>query len=250
MSKDDFFIGWESETPARDRRTFLAAGLTLSAAALAGGAGIAKLQSAPGAGTWDQGNVRSFTGVATAYPYASLRTRDVDGQERTVFLSCLGKCGVTTRISSYAGQAVTVQGTLIQRGKHAMISVIDGIDWIMPNPSVEVTEQNPPAIEARGQVNLSGLIIDTKCWFGAMRPSEGKVHKGCASLCIRGGIPPALLTKDAKGRSRLLIMTEQDQAFGEGILPFVADPVRVAGELRSRGGVLFLDSTSAQIKRI
>ena len=80
MSKDDFFIGWESETPARDRRTFLAAGLTLSAAALAGGAGIAKLQNAPGAGTWDQGNVRSFTGVATADPYAALQTRDVDGQ--------------------------------------------------------------------------------------------------------------------------------------------------------------------------
>ena len=28
---------------------------------------------------------------------------------------------------------------------------------------------------------------------GAMKPGDGKTHKGCAALCLRGGIPPALM---------------------------------------------------------
>ena len=39
-----------------------------------------------------------------------------------------------------------------------------------------------------------------------MRPASGKVHKGCASLCIRGGIPPAFFARGpgAEGASLAL----------------------------------------------
>jgi len=39
-------------------------------------------------------------------------------------------------------------------------------------------------------VTYVGEIIDPKCWLGAMKPGSGLVHKACAELCIRGGIPP------------------------------------------------------------
>ena len=37
-------------------------------------------------------------------------------------------------------------------------------------------------------------------------PGSGKTHKECASLCLRGGIPPALYVRDRAGRSSLLLL--------------------------------------------
>jgi len=185
--KDDFFIGWAEKMPHADRRSFLGLGAALMVGAAAGGFTIATNQNAPGPGTWNQGDVREFTGVATAEPYAMLRTTNIDGTQKTALLSCLGKCGVAARIDSYEGQLVTIKGSLIQRGRHAMIAVGDGLDWITPAGTAPPADLIFPTPQRIGKVSLAGEILDSKCWFGAMRPSEGKVHKACASLCIRGG---------------------------------------------------------------
>ncbi len=247
MSKTDFFIGWSPDTPKADRRFFLTAGIGLGAAALTGGGLLAAHQNAPGRGTWNQGDVRTFTGIATAEPYAMLRTSDIDGQPKTALLACLGKCGVTARIGSNAGKPVSVRGSLIQRGQHTMIAVVDGIDWIMPATALLPEALAFPVPERLGDVQLQGTILDTKCWFGAMRPSSGKVHKACASLCIRGGIPPAFFAQDTTGKAALMIMADQGQAYSEQVLPFVAEPVRVSADLYRMGDLLMLD---APVKRI
>jgi hypothetical protein len=86
---------------------------------------------------------------------------------------------------------------------------------------------NFPALQALGDVSLAGEILDSKCWFGAMRPSSGKVHKACASLCIRGGIPPAFFARGPANQGALMIMTTGGRAHGPALLELVADPVRV-----------------------
>jgi hypothetical protein len=35
----------------------------------------------------------------------------------------------------------------------------------------------------RGPVELTGEIVDSKCFLGVMVPGSGKTHKECASLC-------------------------------------------------------------------
>ncbi|MEL7480803.1 MAG: hypothetical protein AAGJ29_04525 [Pseudomonadota bacterium] len=251
MSDDDFFIGWSAETPKVDRRFFLSAGLALLAGTGATAGLIAAHQKAPGRGTWNQGDVRTFRGIITGNPYAMLRTTDLDGTPKTALLSCLGKCGVAARIGALEGQPVTIQGSVIQRGPHVMIAVIDGLDWIAPAPPMETDAALAfPAFNALGDVTLSGEILDTKCWFGAMRPSEGKVHKACAALCIRGGLPPAFLATDRENRRRLLIMTDRDAAHGETLLPLVADPVRMSATVKQRGDLLFLDGPVSAIQRL
>lgn len=250
MSKSDFFIGWSPDTPRADRRTFLTAGLALTAGAAGGGAWLASMQNAPGPGTWNQGDVQEFTGITTAEPYAMLRTLDVDGSPKTVPLACLGKCGVAARIGSYAGQVVTVKGSLIQRGPYAMIAVIDGMDWIKAAAETVPANISFPEITSLGDISLKGMIVDTKCWFGAMRPSEGKVHKACASLCIRGGLPPALLAKDKRGNQALMIMTNGGGAHGEDLLPLVAEPVKVTVELKQWGEIYLLDGSVSSIRRL
>ena len=249
MSGQDFFIGW-AETSERDRRFFMKAGLGLMAGTGVMAAGVAALQNRAGKGTWDQGDVREWRGIATSEPYAMLRTADLNGVPHTALLSCLGKCGVAAQIGALAGKPVVVKGSLIQRGPHAMIAVAEDTNWIRADEERAESANAFPSLETIGAMTLRGEILDSKCWFGAMRPSEGKVHKACASLCIRGGLPPAFFARDKKGRGALMIMTDGGAAHGPDLLPFVADPVSVTGQLRRWGEMLVLDGPPSSFRRL
>lgn len=250
MSEEKFFIGWASEIPEKDRRTVLKGSLALVGAGMVGGAILAHQQRPVGPGMWDQGDIRTFTGIATDAPYAMLRTSDISGSPQTALLACTGKCGVSARIRSYAGQHVQVRGSLIQRGRHAMIAVVDDMDWISPVSSDSSTELSFAQAEHVDDISLVGRIVDSKCWFGAMRPAQGKVHKACAALCIRGGIPPAFLVNDRTGNSNLLIMADNGFAYDDTILPLVADPLRVSGRLERRNDLLFLNAKVSDMMRV
>ena len=247
---EPMFIGW-AETPPADRRFFLRAGIGLTTAAGLLGFGVAALQPQPGPGRWDPDAVREWRGIVSAEPYAMLRTNDLGGGPRTALLSCLGKCGVAARIGALAGQAVVVTGSLIQRGPHSMIAVDEVGDWIRAdNKAATDPALAFPAGQPLGEVSLAGEILDSKCWFGAMRPADGKVHKACASLCIRGGIPPAFFARGSSGQGALMIMTASGRAYGPGLLGLVADPVRIRGNVQRVGDLLVLDAPLAQIERV
>lgn len=248
---DPFFIGW-ADTPPADRRFFLRLGLGLVAGTAGLGAGLAALQRAPGAGSWDPDNVREWRGTVSAAPYAMLRSRDLGGGvPRTALLSCLGKCGVAAQIGALEGQPVVVTGSLIQRGQHAMLAVDEQGPWLRRDESAAPDASLAlPAIEALGEVSLTGEILDSKCWFGAMRPSDGKLHKACASLCIRGGIPPAFFARGPAGQSALMIMTDDGRAQGPELLALVADPVQISGRVFRRGDLLLLDTPPSAIRRL
>jgi hypothetical protein len=246
----DFFVGY-APTPAADRRFFLRAGLALMAGTAGLATGFAALQTRPGPGQWDQAALRDWTGVVTGQPYGMLRTLDLDGSPRTALLSCLGKCGVAARLNGLEGQAVRIRGSLIARGGHAMIAVPETeMDWITPLGQPADPALDLPEPEILGEIELAGEILDSKCWFGAMRPSSGKGHKACASLCIRGGLPPALFARDNSGRSALMILTSDGLAHGPDLLPLVADPVRVRGTLKRQGDLLLLDAPVSGMVRL
>ncbi|MEL6724889.1 MAG: hypothetical protein AAFP81_19875 [Pseudomonadota bacterium] len=249
MSKNDFFIGW-AETPKVDRRFFFGAGLALLAGTAATAGGVAALQRSAGPGDWNMGEIREWRGIATAEPYGMLRTLDLDGTPRTALLGCQGKCGVSAKIGALAGKPVIVQGSLIQRGRHAMIAVIDGLDWIREDTGGAIGDLAFPTPEPIMEVSLIGEILDTKCWFGAMRPSSGKVHKSCASLCIRSGLPPAFYVEDPQKQSALMVMTSGGFGHNKDLLPYVADPVRITGQVQRFGDLLILDAPVSAISRL
>jgi len=132
-----------------------------------------------------------------------------------------------------------------------MIAVADGMDWIRPDDSAVFAPPLPfPEPEPLGTVRLAGEILDTKCWFGAMRPSRGKPHKACAALCIRHGIPPALFARDGAGRETLLILTDGGARHDAALLPFVGEPVEITGAARRAGNLLYLDASVNMIRRL
>lgn len=53
------------------------------------------------------------------------------------------------------------------------------------------------ANEVTTPVTLDGELVDSKCYLGTMKPGDGKTHKSCAILCLRGGIPPLFVSKAA-----------------------------------------------------
>ncbi|MEL6387169.1 MAG: hypothetical protein AAFR00_07445 [Pseudomonadota bacterium] len=249
-NRDDFFIGW-ADTPAPDRRFFLAAGVALMVGTAASAGALASRQAPVGSGMWNMGDVREWSGIITANPYPMLRTLDMGGDARTVLLSCLGKCGVAAQIGALEGQRVIVEGSVIQRGPHAMIAVAETLEWVRAAPDAPTDSRLLfPAPQPVDTVTLQGEILDSKCWFGAMRPAEGKVHKACAALCIRGGLPPAFFARNARGDGSLLIMTDQLVAHGEDILPYVADPVELTGRVLRAGNILYLDAPTNALKRL
>jgi hypothetical protein len=87
-----------------------------------------------------------------------------------------------------------------------------------------------------GEVQLTGEIVDSKCYFGVMNPGNGKVHRDCAARCISGGIPPALLVRDAEGRSDTVLLAKWNRE----LLKHIAEPVTLRGRLSTAAGRLML----------
>ncbi len=93
----------------------------------------------------------------------------------------------------------------------------------------------PPVVEL-GRTELTGEIVDTKCYFGVMNPGSGKVHRDCAARCLSGGIPPALLVRDAAGQTMTVLVAN----FRRELLEHVAEPVTLRGRLARSAGRLIL----------
>ncbi|MBC7767435.1 MAG: hypothetical protein H7124_01470 [Phycisphaerales bacterium] len=248
MSKDGFFVGWSAETPRADRRFLLGASLGLIAGGGILGASLAMNRRPIGDGVWDQGTPHTLRGLVSRTPYPVLRTRGLDGEVRSVFLASSGK--TTPNIDArYFDCAVDVSGTLITRGRNAMMAVAD----VQAAPSgFDTGDLGAPTAVDRGPVMLVGEILDAKCWFGAMRPGYGRVHKACAALCARGGLPLAFCQIGAcgDGSDAPLLLDENGLAFGRAVLPLVADPVTIQGRLVAVGDVLQLRASFGSIRRL
>lgn len=236
--KDSFFIGW-GETPRVDRRFLLMASLSLVVGAGVTGALIANEQAPPGDGFWNPGDEREWAGYFVRDPYPALRTRAIDGTARTAYLVSSNKRGVRHRLANAPEGPVVVRGSLIARGKNAMIAVADGDAWMKPQADAPIDDLAAWADEDLGVASYAGEILDSKCWFGAMQPGQGKPHKSCAALCIQGGLPAVFCPQGlcGSGESAPLLTDAQGNAHGPAILPYVADAVLARGRLVKIGDV-------------
>lgn len=226
----DFFVGY-LPTPERDARWTRM--FVVACVMLALGAAVVFNAAAPetGNGVWDTGREVTLEGELVAKPFPMLRVARGDGHAERVLLVEMGKHGADARVAPFARAdgtrvAVKARGYLISRDGQRML---------------ELSEDDPvaaggvlPAVgqpERIGTVELVGEIVDSKCWLGVMKPGEGKTHRDCATLCIRGGIPPSIVCRASDGSVRRALVVGQDGAplSIEVLAPWVARPVRVRG---------------------
>lgn len=249
---DDLFIGW-AKAPAVDRR-FLLGAMPLTLAATTGlGWLVARELDDPGAGRWEQGATHVVEGVLSAKPYPMIRVRDEAAPfgMRSVLIVAQGKCTSGLKLADMDGLPVKASGVLIARKDRRMLEVPLSLNqWLEPLETAAAAVAAPRP-ESLGRARLAGQIMDSKCFFGVMRPGRGKTHKACAALCIRGGIPPSYWARDAEGRESVLLMTDAGGGpMGEAILPFVADPVEAEGELVRVGDLIEFRANAADYRRL
>ncbi|MEM1329581.1 MAG: hypothetical protein AAGG07_03370 [Planctomycetota bacterium] len=231
---DDFYVGYLPVPWGHSR--FLRVAVPVALWVFASVAGVlAFSQRDPGEAVWDTSVVREWTGIVRTDPVPFLETDD-----GPLLIVQVGKIGAQERVSAHADRPAIVRGWSLTRGDRRMIELEPGETAIEPTgPVIEKAATR----ELAETVSISGEIVDSKCFLGAMKPGNGKGHKACAILCIRGGIPAVVVGTDDAGRTTWAVVYAGSPILPEAWLDRVAEPVELAGRLESVGGlpVLRLD---------
>jgi hypothetical protein len=237
---DEFYIGWQAKAPAAfaafvKKYVLLVLPVVIVVAAL-----LAVCQKKFGAGNFEFGTLTQVTGVYSSKPLPCLNVaagRDIFGHTTyiTVPLIGYGKFGAegvmaeieAAQKTPLNNKLVTLKGTLLYNNGKVLLQA-DGND----NSLVNITTSALPAMATHnlGAVTAKGEIIDPKCFFGVMKPGEGKPHKDCAIRCILGGMPPMLRVMDNKGDFTCYIIAGPNGEKINSILKdHIASPVEMQG---------------------
>ena len=177
--------------------------------------------------TFEFQQYRDFRGTLLAGPYPALV---IPGQGLPWLLVGQGKHGVGD-LRQFDGREVQLKGERILRRLDHMIELLPGTLTVRGQ-----SDDPAPATTDLGEVQLTGEIVDSKCYFGVMNPGNGKVHRDCAVRCISGGIPPAFLVRDANGQTVTLLLAN----WKPELLNHIAEPTTIRGRLARSSGRLTL----------
>lgn len=239
---DEFYVGYAPPMPLRlarfVRRVVIAMSCGVVAWAVVLGTGHVALEG----GTFEFGQPKAFAGTVVEHPYPALRLDRPDSTGGPwLLLVAPGKHGADALVGGLDGRHVALIGTRIQRGSNTMIEVEPDSIVSQESSSPSGDPPLPVSQSADSRVELTGEIVDSKCFLGVMVPGSGKTHKDCASLCLRGGIPPAFHVQDRCGNSSLLLMTGTDgEPVGARALDVVGEAVSVTGSVQRQGGWIVL----------
>jgi hypothetical protein len=201
--KRSFYIGYQDRAPKSLARFLRVAIPVIIALALVIGGFISSVQRGFNEGKFELGKSTQFTGFVEQYPIPMLR---VENERKygygNILLIGFGKFGADSTLAemerfhgiSFEENQVTLEGTLIYLGDMRLLELTEKkfslLSWQKGKPISNLEKKFV------GRRQLKGEVIDPKCYFGVMKPGEGKTHRSCAIRCISGGIPPMLKTTD------------------------------------------------------
>ncbi len=220
---NEFYVGYLPVPPGLKR---FARRVAAALGIVAGGVGTLLVlgQNPFTPGAFDYRDYRDFQGVLLTRPYPAL----VVPGGTPWLLAGPGKRGFIPP-AALDGRIVRLRGERIQNGPDRMLEVLGGA----------MSDAGPGSLPGEvdlGRVELTGEIVDSKCYFGVMNPGRGKVHRDCAARCLSGGIPPALVVRDASGIAATVLIAN----FRRELLDHVAEPVTLHGRLARSAGRLIL----------
>ncbi len=255
---DEFFVGY---LPVPVGVARFARGVAVVAlvglAAVAGALASAQRPLGQGQFAWD--SEMEFCGRLQTSPVPGLWTVATAGSAGTPFTGAFsplvgaGKHGPDAQLVAAGDRDLTLRGHRIARYGKQVIEVTGEVP--AAGAALAAAGLAPPAQVALGRHKLRGEIVDSKCWFGVMKPAQGKAHKDCAVRCISGGAPPAFVVRAAGmgggERTLILLLVASDGGSIAGrILDLVAEPVEIEGEVSRLGDQLVFSTDPASIRRI
>ena len=253
-SRDDFYVGYLPDAPqglGRWLRLVIPALLVLVAVVAAI---LVTRQDRFGTGVFEFGVERELTGIVLELPYPTLFVLQSEGsstgaEHEPLLLVALGKHGPSELVGGMHGQPVRARGTLVYRDGRAMLEV-HGAEPLSSEHAGSLSVAPEAGID-RGEVTLTGEIVDSKCYLGVMKPGHTKPHRGCAVRCISGGIPPLLLVVEPDGSARhLLLASTRGEMIHAEVLPFVSERVEITGRVRAYGDLEVLHADPLTYRRV
>jgi len=228
---EDFYIGYYDRVPppVRHHVRRVVVGATIAFLALVGL--IAFRQSPADPGEFGFGITSTFSGTLRELPLPILTTVSTSGVATNYLLVGSGKFGLPAFARGHDGARVQFKGSLIRKGQAVMVEMNDEKSFQIIAPKDEI--QAASAMIPIGRVVLTGELVDTKCYFGVMRPAVGKVHRACAVRCLSGGVPPGLLVRDQSGADVVVMMS------GLGAEKLALDPQWAARTITAEGNLEF-----------
>lgn len=204
----EFYVGWSGGTVSSKKTTlkFFLCFIVLMLVIVS----VFTLFERPFAdSTFSYGELSEMEGELLEEPVVSLRVSDGDSFE-IVPLVGYGKMGPHTALSDLLGKGsfeVRLRGTLIQYKGNKLFELTEGSSSVLNANEIEPSEM---AGSMGSSMEVSGEIVDPKCFFGVMKPGYGKVHKSCAIRCISGQIPPILAIRENGEFMNYYFLTDRD----------------------------------------
>ena len=256
MSQQEFYIGWMPRAPRTFAKHVKMVLLIIFPLALILVYFLATAQKKFSSANFEYGKLTELTGIYFNTPVPLLKVYDKNREPVTIPLVGYGKHGAEPAVmeiendmkTSLNGRKVTLKGTLLY-GDGKTILRIDKND----KPVVNIGSGSTYLIEEKelGTQTIHGEIVDPKCYFGVMKPGEGKVHRDCAIRCILGGIPPVLHVQNGKGESNYyLIVGPNGEKMNEAVQDVVAEPVSIEARVVQQDDWIILYTGKEKIKRI
>ena len=249
-----FYIGWMAKAPVNFaiKRVLL----ILFPTALIIAYLLSTSQKKFSTANFEFGKITEVKGIYYNNPVPMLKVFEKSNLSITIPLVGYGKHGAETAIMKLEkekgallnGKEVTLKGTLIYGDGKTLLQV-DKND----NPIVNIGAESTVQLQQKdlGTQMIRGEIVDPKCYFGVMKPGEGKVHRDCAIRCILGGIPPVLHVQNEKGESNYyLIVGPNGEKINEVVQYIVAEPVSIEARVVQQDDWIILYTGKENIKRI
>jgi len=236
-----FYIGWVAAAPKILVRFIKKYLLFIFILAIVLGIVLAVSQKKFGTGNFEFGTLTEVKGIYFDKPVPCLKVlngKDIWGNISylTIPLVGYGKHGAEGAIRELEKEKntglnqkiITLRGILLYNDGVTILQV-DKNDNSGLNISGEmIPMEMMPRVKDLGIRKIRGEIIDPKCYFGVMKPGEGKPHRDCAIRCILGGVTPMLAVKNEKGEANYYLLASSDEgSINAAVRDFVAEPVEL-----------------------
>ncbi|PWJ44724.1 hypothetical protein [Sediminitomix flava] len=242
MAKE-FFIGWQDNMPTRQYQFLKQVTITTGVISVIAAGLFAYFQKPVKDFSFQLGKLSKIKGIYYDRPFPFLIADQTDLPQHIsneILLVGYGKFGaestmnqIQEKVGSLHGKKVELEGTLIYGdGKTLMELSKDEESFIA---ILDSSFTPSPIEESLGILETTGEILDPKCYFGVMKPGEGKIHKSCAIRCISGGIPPVLRKKSNhinRSYDYYLLLDENGKKVNQLLLQNVGETIKLKGEIQ------------------
>ncbi len=262
MDKNEFYIGWQPKAPGSFVKHVRKVLIVLMILVIATGIVLGLQQRKFSTASFEFGQLTEVKGIFQQFPVPSLKVvskQDVLGHTSYITMPLVGygKFGAEGVIAeleneksmSLNNKELTLKGTLLYSDGKTLLQIDKNDNTLVHVNSID-TKINVPEIKELGTVQLTGEVLDPKCYFGVMKPGHGKPHRDCAIRCIAGGMSPVFWVRNAKGEANYYLLLDEDgRKMNDELKDHIAEPISLEARAVQYDDWIILYTNKKSIQR-